>query len=239
MANSKSIPWRRIVAEGAAIVLSILLAFAIEAWWDGVLERRAEQQILLRLRSDFQAVRKEAARLKAGHQKVSDAALNLLALTGPRASPATNRARVDTLVASLVAGPGIFVPTQGTLSALLNTDGLRSVSDAELRSALSEWPRHVAVVQRTETQVQTLVLEHLMPYLYERVPVRTLDLISSPEVRGELSRFPLESHRLLSDIGFENLVNDRLYFATQAVIALQRADSLAAAILQLLEKRLR
>lgn len=239
MANSKSIPWRRIVAEGAAIVLSILLAFAIEAWWDGVLQRRAEQQILLRLRSDFQAVRKEAGRLKAGHQRVSDAALNLLALTGPRASPATNRARVDTLVASLVAGPGIFVPTQGTLSALLNTDGLRSVSDAELRSALSEWPRHVAVVQRTETQVQTLVLEHLMPYLYERVPVRTLDLISSPEVRGELSRFPLESHRLLSDINFENLVNDRLYFATQAVIALQRADSLAAAILQLLEKRLR
>lgn len=236
--QSKRIPWVRIVAEGAAIVVSILLAFAIEAWWDDVLARRREEQILVGLQNDFRAIRNEAARLKLGHQQVADAALKLLSLTGPSSTAPTDRGVVDTALAALVSGPGLFVPAQGTLSALLNTDGLKSISDIELRTRLSEWPRHVAVVQRTEARGEALVLNNLMPYLYPRVPVRTLDLISSPEVRGQASRFPLGSYRMLSDITFENLVNDRLYFASQAVIALQRADAAADGILQLVGKHL-
>jgi hypothetical protein len=34
MADSKDIPWKRISIEAAAIVASILLAFAIDAWWE-------------------------------------------------------------------------------------------------------------------------------------------------------------------------------------------------------------
>ena len=33
MRSLKKIPWTRVVAEGAVIVLSILLAFAVDAWW--------------------------------------------------------------------------------------------------------------------------------------------------------------------------------------------------------------
>ena len=36
---TKQIPWFRVFVEGAVIVASILLAFGIEAWWDGVQER--------------------------------------------------------------------------------------------------------------------------------------------------------------------------------------------------------
>jgi len=32
---TRSIPWPRILAEGVAIVLSILLAFGIQAWGEG------------------------------------------------------------------------------------------------------------------------------------------------------------------------------------------------------------
>ena len=34
MTEPQEIPWKRIVVEGAAIVASILLAFAIDAWWE-------------------------------------------------------------------------------------------------------------------------------------------------------------------------------------------------------------
>jgi hypothetical protein len=33
MADSRIIPWTTIAVEAVAIVLSILLAFAIDAWW--------------------------------------------------------------------------------------------------------------------------------------------------------------------------------------------------------------
>lgn len=33
MAESKTIAWKQISIEAVAIILSILLAFAIDAWW--------------------------------------------------------------------------------------------------------------------------------------------------------------------------------------------------------------
>jgi len=36
---TRSIPWPRILAERVAIVVSILLAFGIQAWWEGVQDR--------------------------------------------------------------------------------------------------------------------------------------------------------------------------------------------------------
>ena len=36
---TRQIPWLRVFVEGVVIVGSILLAFGIDAWWDGVQER--------------------------------------------------------------------------------------------------------------------------------------------------------------------------------------------------------
>ena len=52
---TKQVPWVRIVAEGIAIVISILLAFAIQAWWEGQGERDRRDAILLGLASDLAA----------------------------------------------------------------------------------------------------------------------------------------------------------------------------------------
>jgi len=54
MENSNNIQWKRISAEGAAIVVSILLAFSIEASWDDYQDRGEEQGILLGLKSEFE-----------------------------------------------------------------------------------------------------------------------------------------------------------------------------------------
>ena len=46
MTEPRIIPWKRIAVEAVAIVASILLAFAIEAWWDDWQQQEAEQVIL-------------------------------------------------------------------------------------------------------------------------------------------------------------------------------------------------
>lgn len=52
--NRPTIPWLRIFGEGIVIVVSILLAFGIEAWWQGRHERSDERQVLESLQQDFQ-----------------------------------------------------------------------------------------------------------------------------------------------------------------------------------------
>ena len=43
---TQRIPWSRVLAEGAVIVVSILLAFSIDAWWEERQERRQETEYL-------------------------------------------------------------------------------------------------------------------------------------------------------------------------------------------------
>ena len=50
---TRSIPWPRIFAEGFAIVLSILLAFGIQAWWEERQDRAVEQALLTGLVEDL------------------------------------------------------------------------------------------------------------------------------------------------------------------------------------------
>ena len=49
----RSIPWQRIAVEGIAIVASILLAFAIDAWWNDRQQHESEQVVLQTLLDDL------------------------------------------------------------------------------------------------------------------------------------------------------------------------------------------
>jgi len=63
------IDWRRLSAEAAAIVASILLAFAIDAWWDERSDRAEEKEILESLQVEFEANRREAADVILAHER--------------------------------------------------------------------------------------------------------------------------------------------------------------------------
>lgn len=54
MTNAQDIPWKRLSVEAAAIVASILLAFAIDAWWDGVQGSRQQKILVAALKLDFE-----------------------------------------------------------------------------------------------------------------------------------------------------------------------------------------
>ena len=54
MTNSNNIQWKRTAVEGVAIVVSILLAFWIDTWWEDRKEARFEVMYLIELQEDFE-----------------------------------------------------------------------------------------------------------------------------------------------------------------------------------------
>ena len=56
MANNSNsgVPWLRRTIEVVAIIASILIAFAIDAWWQGRLEEDEVEQILVSLQREFE-----------------------------------------------------------------------------------------------------------------------------------------------------------------------------------------
>jgi hypothetical protein len=54
MPETEKIHWKRLALEATAIVASILLAFAIDAWWDDRNEAQLERRMLSALLVEFE-----------------------------------------------------------------------------------------------------------------------------------------------------------------------------------------
>ena len=53
--NSSRLSWARLLAEAVAIVVSILIAFGLDAWWDESREAAEERRHLVAIAADFEA----------------------------------------------------------------------------------------------------------------------------------------------------------------------------------------
>ena len=94
----RKIPWPRILVEGVVIVGSILLAFGIDAWWEGVQDRQEEQSMLVELRSEFE-VNREALVSTAQDYRETLSAMQTL-VSASEANTRLPTASLDTLFAS-------------------------------------------------------------------------------------------------------------------------------------------
>ena len=74
----RTIPWSRIAVEGVAIVASILLAFAIDAWWDDRQQDEAEQVVLQTLLDDLRVKQTLLADMTKFSEAIIESAETLL-----------------------------------------------------------------------------------------------------------------------------------------------------------------
>ncbi len=112
--------------EGAAIVASILLAFAIDAWWDNYQADNDTQEILDAVRLEMES---NVTRLQdsiAHHVAIVDAV-----------RVAQNQGSIDGLVDTAVIDVETFEPSTGALETLVATGMLGEIDDPALRISLA------------------------------------------------------------------------------------------------------
>ncbi len=119
--TTKQIPWLRVFVEGVVIVGSILMAFGIDAWWEGKQEVKTLQEAIQGLQSDFE---RHKGRMEFGLTVTSrqvDAMEFLFALAA-EPSNVIPVERTDTafrrIVDAMTTDPG-----EGTLDALVPSGG--------------------------------------------------------------------------------------------------------------------
>ncbi|HSG48850.1 MAG TPA: hypothetical protein VLA43_13610 [Longimicrobiales bacterium] len=150
------------ISEIIAIVASILLAFAIDAWWDEWQEAREAREILVDLREEFRAVGAELA-VREGEWQAAEASMARL-LRAADAGEAPPPAVMDTLLHHLT-WTSTFDPGSGALEALLSSGRLEWIEDLELRTALAGWPGVIEEIRDNEEMGREFVTLVLEPYL--------------------------------------------------------------------------
>ena len=141
MTEPRSIPWKQIAVEAVAIVVSILLAFAIDAWWAERIERNVEHEALRALHSDFKTSRdniewvlRSLADGRSSFARFQSATPAELAEINPDA--------IRPIIGGLLKNH-TFDPVTATLDALANDGRLGLISDSQVLRQLSSWRKEL------------------------------------------------------------------------------------------------
>ena len=163
MTNSEKIPWKRLTAEGLAIVVSILLAFWIDAWWEG---HEQKQQLI----GNLQALEAE---IEFNHRLINT---DLEYIAGIfEAMDSVFRALVDQEASALPDEFLIDVGTSYTIRAIevtnsaydvvVSPENLRLIRNAELRSSLIEARQGILEISTSRNILWSEYTERQGPFL--------------------------------------------------------------------------
>ena len=206
MAESPKIPWPRILAEGMAIIVSILFAFGIDAWWTARQLHLDEQDILRQLDAEFGTNAVLLAERRLNHAEILAAIKFVLSVTGPEPDQTVAESPELKVAIDRITRWWTYDPQMGVLAGLTQSGRLSIISSDPLRNALASWPSMVQDLAEDEVFAQQLTANQLDPYLTRKVSRRN---VVHHESVGE-GRFHSELAGILADQEFENLVHLKL-----------------------------
>ncbi|MEM9531650.1 MAG: hypothetical protein AAGA23_12080 [Pseudomonadota bacterium] len=160
---------RSALTEGLVIVASILVAFAIDAWWEERQDRTEERRILEALKAEFEANAAYIPQYIAAHRRAARYAKEIVHAMRDAGPDGEIELSVGQL--AQVINNRSTDPQTGALEAMLQSGELRYVSNRRIREALARWPR--LVVDATENE--QLLRYEWTPELHAAL-VKTVDI---------------------------------------------------------------
>jgi hypothetical protein len=170
MNDSRNIPWIRISVEGVAVVASILLAFAIDTWWDERIDRKTEQEELLRLQAEFQINidRNLASTGQAGAMAASSQLYEEISRAVEKRLDFVDLS--NQTIKGILGTPTLEVETP-VLDSLIRSGRLAVIQNPEFLAAISNWERMVRNTGEFEQRARRFADEQLMPALFSAAEI--------------------------------------------------------------------
>ncbi len=201
--------------EGLAVLAGILIAFSIDAWWDGHVERQQANAHLSALADELEAA-EEGYLNQLGYLDLHDA--RVARLLSEAESYSGNPLVMDTLLISL--GPyATYAPPMAAFDDLEGGGGLASIESAEVRRGIARYRRRVEGNNRTQNILALYWSNEVMPYWDQRISTRRLVEIASGMSLGEFLASDLPAVQL--DPNYEELLRDRRFLNQLSTWALQ------------------
>lgn len=229
--------WPRILAEAVVVVVSILLAFGIDAWWEDRQVRFEEQQILRGLSEEFLSIHEVLERHMAMHLQNLQSLEDVLFMIDSGLSDDAG-AIVEAALLEMVT-PTTSDIGNGTLAALLGSGRLDILTRRTLRSKLAAWGGVMGEVWDDQNDNAKMVYELHVPYFVsESVPVgasmrQWYD--EWPLPLNPISADPDAVKRLLEDPRFRVLAEIRYGYKRHLTGEFEAAIDAAEAILAEIE----
>jgi len=161
----RQVPWFRIGAEAAAIIASILIAFAIDTWWDGLEEKREVRDSLEALAGELSDSQEELDfDLSSKRTNVELTDLLTAHLDG-----GVDSLDPDTVVYILgrLRWKQMFTPPQAVLNEMISSGRMNLIRSSALRRSLLDYSQWLEKAQINEAQERAFLDNRFSPFLSE------------------------------------------------------------------------
>lgn len=150
------------LAELTIVISGILIALALNAWWQGRIDRKSELELLGSLKSEFIENITELETRREFYKSRYGSALRLIEL-GPKAAKLSPESQ-DSIWRWVLRG-GSYDPSMGVLNSATSSGTILLIRDAALRADLAAWPSLVYNVEDLEDRIMNLQFNHFIPWL--------------------------------------------------------------------------
>jgi len=155
MIEPQKIPWKRTTVEVSAIVASILLAFAIDAWWEERTERARADELLLSLELEWST---EVNRIDERLNQYDRSMTAMIRFLDAHSTGASNLSPSDAVeIIRNIRRWSTFKPSVAAYEVLL-AYGLDRIEDRDLRLAVASWPSALAEVTPEQEALHRVAL---------------------------------------------------------------------------------
>ena len=180
---SKNRKLTTVAIEMVAIIASILIAFALDAWWDSAKESAAQQVILRDLIEQFEATRVNLADQRRVHL-AGVAAVDRMLERFDQGGASQAVAIPDSTIMRLYTIP-TFDRREYRLESLIQSGRLEVIQSAELRDMLLRWPGIVAEMLEHQLSGRQIYTDLVVPELIVAGDVSGLMVNSRRSGMGE------------------------------------------------------
>jgi len=157
LANRERLNW--LLLEGMAIVVSILLAFSIDAWWEERNDRNEELELLVGLEIEIVDLRdrldKWANINRSGMRSI-----------GQYLSDSVTEMDLQSIESTFwFASIGNVLDQGGALDALFASGRLERISDRKIRARLLKWPDWLEDIHTNDLSARGFAVSQIQPFL--------------------------------------------------------------------------
>ena len=205
MNDVNNIQWKRLSVEAAAIVASILLAFAIDAWWEEQQDRRTESEILSRLHDEF-TLNREGIGARGTQNRVQVASNELFRLLEAHRGSDEPLVVQNALIFEAMITPTVN-PYTPVLDGLILSGQLEVIRDNEVLTRIIFWQRWEEQVLENEIEAREFARSQMVPVLTRRGymgrafsqenPAGATSILVDDELVGIVSRRAYQTDRIL------------------------------------------
>ncbi len=229
MENKTSRYFKYAAGEIILVVIGILIALQINTWNQNRLDRIERKRIVKNLNSEFSQNKRDLTKIVDRYRLAKNSGMKMMEFVGVEQSKNYKQKEIDSLMDQIFATID-YLPSNNAIQEVIQSGKLKTLDNSKLLNKLSEWQSLIYICSSREEKIERWIFNQMLPYLNRHMSWRDAGVVNGYNwsTKGTI---PANYSTFLTDLEFENLLENHLFFLNECLVRYSETVSLVDEII--------